>query len=139
MLCANSNAYLKKLTAKKNRDLHSKSSSSISLSAHTFKKGVIITARVHPSESNASHVMKGVIDYLIADTREARILRKNFVFKIVPMLNPDGVIYGNSRCSLLGVDLNRRWNYPSSQHHPTIYYAKRAFKTFAMQHEISLF
>ena len=36
-----------------------------------------------------------------------------FVFKVVPMLNPDGVIYGNNRCSLSGVDLNRQWKRPS--------------------------
>ena len=29
--------------------------------------------------------------------------------KVVPMLNPDGVINGNYRCSLAGVDLNRVW------------------------------
>ena len=29
---------------------------------HNDKKAVIITARVHPGESNASFVMKGVID-----------------------------------------------------------------------------
>ena len=28
---------------------------------------------------------------------------------IVPMLNPDGVIIGNSRVNLGGVDMNRRW------------------------------
>jgi len=34
-------------------------------------------------------------------------LRDLYVFKIVPMLNPDGVIIGNYRCSLVGDDLNR--------------------------------
>jgi hypothetical protein len=29
------------------------------------------------------------------------------------MLNPDGVIHGNYRCSLAGVDLNRQWVNPS--------------------------
>ena len=53
-------------------------------------------------------MIKGAIDFLIGDSREAKNLRKKFVFKIVPMLNPDGVVYGNYRCSLLGVDLNRR-------------------------------
>ena len=28
---------------------------------------------------------------------------------VVPMLNPDGVIIGNNRVNLSGVDLNRRW------------------------------
>ena len=35
------------------------------------KKGVVITARVHPGESNASWMMKGVIDFLISDSVEA--------------------------------------------------------------------
>lgn len=27
----------------------------------------------------------------------------------MPMLNPDGVVYGNSRCNLSGLDINRQW------------------------------
>lgn len=66
------------------------------------KKGIFISARVHPGESNSSWMMKGLIDYLVSKTPEARALRDNFVFKIVPILNPDGVINGNYRCSLAG-------------------------------------
>ena len=66
------------------------------------KKGVFISARVHPGESNASWMMKGVIDFLVGNSPEAAALRDNFVFKIIPMLNPDGVINGNYRCSLVG-------------------------------------
>jgi len=29
---------------------------------------------------------------------------------IVPMMNPDGVICGNSRSNLSGLDINRRWD-----------------------------
>jgi hypothetical protein len=29
------------------------------------------------------------------------------------MLNPDGVIHGNYRCSLAGIDLNRVWDNPA--------------------------
>ena len=76
------------------------------------KKGIVITARVHPGETGASYMMKGVIDYLVGPSIGARILRDNFVIKIVPMLNPDGVINGNTRCSLAGVDLNRNWMDP---------------------------
>ncbi len=67
-----------------------------------------MTGRVHPGESNASYIMEGILEYLLDDNDEnAAELRKRFVFKIVPMLNPDGVIVGNYRCSLSGVDLNR--------------------------------
>uniref|UniRef100_A0A915I720 Cytosolic carboxypeptidase 1 n=1 Tax=Romanomermis culicivorax TaxID=13658 RepID=A0A915I720_ROMCU len=40
------------------------------------------------------------------------------------MLNPDGVINGNHRCSLAGQDLNRQWACPNASLHPSIYHAK---------------
>lgn len=40
------------------------------------------------------------------------------------MLNPDGVIAGNYRCGLAGVDLNRRWGKPSKRLHETVHAAK---------------
>ncbi|NXU86088.1 CBPC4 carboxypeptidase, partial [Xiphorhynchus elegans] len=55
---------------------------------------VFLTARVHPGESNASWVMKGTLEFLVSSDPIADLLRKCFIFKIVPMLNPDGVING---------------------------------------------
>ena len=52
--------------------------------------------------------MPGILHYLTGDTEAAETLRKLFIFKIVPMLNPDGVIVGNTRCNLAGADLNRQ-------------------------------
>ena len=77
------------------------------LRVHGEKKAIIITSRVHPGEPQASHMLDGLLKYLLS--KEAEELRKHFVIRIVPMLNPDGVIYGNYRCSLLGCDLNRKW------------------------------
>lgn len=51
--------------------------------------------------------MEGLIKYLVSSEPTAVVLRDRYVFKIVPMLNPDGVIIGNYRCSLSGHDLNR--------------------------------
>jgi murein tripeptide amidase MpaA len=34
-------------------------------------------------------------------------MRKNVIFKIIPMLNPDGVILGNYRTGAFGKDFNR--------------------------------
>ena len=63
---------------------------------------VVISARVHPGESNASWVMKGVIDYLTSDHLRADALRREFVFKLVPMLNPDGCIIGTDFIGIHG-------------------------------------
>ncbi len=48
---------------------------------------------MQPGESNASYGIKGMMDFLISKDPYAIQLRKFFVFKIVPMLNPDGVRY----------------------------------------------
>jgi hypothetical protein len=101
------------------------------------KEGVVITGRIHPGESNSSYMMKGVIDYLISP--EAHDLRDRYVFKIVPMLNPDGVINGNYRCSLAGCDLNRRWKYPSELLHPTVYHTKKLIKKLAAERSMALY
>uniref|UniRef100_A0A8C8SHA3 Cytosolic carboxypeptidase 1 n=1 Tax=Pelusios castaneus TaxID=367368 RepID=A0A8C8SHA3_9SAUR len=85
---------------------------------------VFLSARVHPGETNASWVMKGTLEYLMSNNPTAQSLRESFIFKIVPMLNPDGVINGNHRCSLSGEDLNRQWQHPNPDLHPTIYHAK---------------
>ena len=55
------------------------------------------------------------------------------------MLNPDGVIYGNYRCSLLGVDLNRRWPKPSKLLHPPIYYTKQLIMMFDIERNVKLY
>ncbi|KAI6234240.1 Cytosolic carboxypeptidase 1 [Aphelenchoides fujianensis] len=85
---------------------------------------VLFMARVHPGESNASWIMHGILEALTADTEVANRLRRRFVFKIIPCLNPDGVINGSHRCSLAGIDLNRVWDRPSATRHPTVFHAK---------------
>jgi hypothetical protein len=85
------------------------------------KKAIIFTARVHPGESNGSYVIQGVIEFLLSNDPAAKNLRKNFIFKIVPMLNPDGVIRGNFRMNILGKDLNRMWDEPNENICPSIY------------------
>jgi cytosolic carboxypeptidase protein 1 len=85
---------------------------------------LLSAGRVHPGESNASWIMKGILDFLTSDAPEATELRRRYVFKVVPMLNPDGVANGSHRCSLAGVDLNRRWKTPSRLLTPTVYWSK---------------
>ena len=88
----------------------------------------VITCRVHPGETNSSWMMQGILDFLMSDTADAKLLRNLYVFKIVPMLNPDGVINGNYRTSLSGSDLNRRWSRPDKVLHPTIHHTKEMIR-----------
>ena len=84
-------------------------------------------------------MMKGIIDYLVGPSLGARMLRDNFVIKVIPMLNPDGVILGNTRCSLAGVDLNRIWLDPSQKQHPTIYHMKQLLRNIQQERELFLY
>lgn len=73
------------------------------------KQGVVFTGRVHPGETVGSWMLQGVVEFLLSEDPVAKSLRNRFVFYIVPMLNPDGVIQGNYRTSLIGCDLNRKY------------------------------
>jgi hypothetical protein len=68
---------------------------------------VVVQARVHPGETASSWIVHGLISFLISRSRVANELRKRHVFKILPMANPDGVIIGNTRTTLIGKDMNR--------------------------------
>nr|CAH8873658.1 unnamed protein product [Trichobilharzia regenti] len=89
------------------------------------KRIIFVTARVHPGETPSSYVCQGFIDFMVSNHPVAKQLREHLVFKIVPMLNPDGVYLGNYRSSLMGFDLNRQWQSPSLWAHPTIYATKQ--------------
>ncbi|XP_056232120.1 cytosolic carboxypeptidase 1 isoform X1 [Seriola aureovittata] len=92
---------------------------------------IFLSARVHPGETNASWVMKGTLEFLMGTSPLAASLREAYIFKIVPMLNPDGVVNGNHRCSLSGEDLNRQWQSPNPDLHPTIYHTKSLLQYLA--------
>ncbi|KAM7392055.1 hypothetical protein PAMP_022697 [Pampus punctatissimus] len=92
---------------------------------------IFLSARVHPGETNASWVMKGTLEFLMGTSALAASLREAYIFKIVPMLNPDGVINGSHRCSLSGEDLNRQWQNPNPELHPTIFHTKSLLQYLA--------
>ncbi|CAH8850601.1 unnamed protein product [Trichobilharzia szidati] len=103
------------------------------------KRCVVITARVHPGETQGSWMMKGLIEFLISEDPDAKILRSNFVFKLVPMLNPDGVIVGNYRCSLSGCDLNRKYTSNLKKFFPTIWHTKHMIIDIMKQYEVVVY
>ncbi|KAL4504058.1 hypothetical protein ABPG72_022688 [Tetrahymena utriculariae] len=82
------------------------------------RKAIVISARIHPGESNGSYLMHGFLKYIFTD--EADEIRKKCIFKIVPMLNPDGVVLGNYRTGIAGRDLNRVFANPDKMLYPTV-------------------
>lgn len=76
-------------------------------------------ARIHPGETPASFVCQGMLEMLISSNSIASILRDNVTFKVIPMLNPDGVFLGNYRSTVMGTDLNRSWHVANQWLHPT--------------------
>ncbi len=99
----------------------------------------MITARIHPGESVSSYVSNGIVEFLLSSNEKAKKLRQHFIFKIVPMLNPDGVIHGNYRSNISGFDLNKRWQNPSKNIHSEIYYLKKMVSNLLEQNDIHLY
>lgn len=111
------------------------------------KKFFFLSARVHPGETVSSYILDGFIDFITSSDPRAiklRVIRTSansksmFVFKIIPMLNPDGYVSKNSKSSvrrghyrgdLNGVNLNRVYDNPDKSLHPTIWATKEYLKS----------
>ncbi|NXS53236.1 CBPC2 carboxypeptidase, partial [Brachypteracias leptosomus] len=103
------------------------------------KRVVVLSARVHPGETGGSWAMRGLLEFLLSGHPEARLLRRVFVFKVVPMLNPDGVIVGNSRCSLAGRDPNRAYGTALPGSFPGVWHLRAMVERVLVQREVVLF
>lgn len=88
------------------------------------KQYIVIIARQHPGEPPSSFVAEGVIAFLMSEDPSAQILRTFFVFVIIPMMNPDGVVLGNNRTGLAGTDFNRNWRSPNKETEPEVVLVK---------------
>lgn len=89
---------------------------------------IVILCRSLANASPASFMCQGFLEFLLSNHNIARVLRENFVFKIVPMVNPDGVFLGNNRCNLIGQDMNRVWHVATEYSHPEIVAIKNMLK-----------
>lgn len=82
---------------------------------------VVVIARQHAGECHGSWMVHGFLEFLTDPKDEhALALRRRFCFHVVPMVNPDGVLFGNSRCTLAGADPNRCWCDPPAAQQPEV-------------------
>jgi len=95
------------------------------------KARIWIHGRIHPSETPASYVVDGLVDYLTGDSPEARSLRRQIDAYILPFANPDGVALGYSRTNARGI--NQEINYGRGEDSTCVEVRriKRAYKRIA--------
>jgi hypothetical protein len=84
------------------------------------KKVAWLMARQHAWEAGTSWVAEGAIRYLLSADSGAARLRDELIFKIFPMVDPDGVARGGVRFNAHGYDLNRNWDAVKSNLMPEI-------------------
>jgi len=73
------------------------------------KTVIYIIGRQHSAETASSHMLRGLVNFLISADPTAERLRDDFVWYIVPMVNPDGVYLGSSRATADLRNANRDW------------------------------
>jgi predicted deacylase len=84
------------------------------------KSGVWVVGRQHPGEPEGSYMLEGFLEWVLGTDAQARDLRKRAEINVIGFLNPDGVLAGNQRVNLAGLDLNRVWSDPDPSTAPTI-------------------
>lgn len=75
------------------------------------KKRIWLQARTHPAETGSSFLLEGLINFLLSEQMSAQKMREHFIYNIIPMHNPDGVVVGNYRTNIDSIDLERNWIY----------------------------
>ena len=90
------------------------------------KKVYFLSSRVHPGETPAAHVFNGFLKLILSkDDPRAVELRRLYVFKMIPILNPDGVRRGHYRTDSRGINLNRVYCTPNPEFHSPIFASRK--------------
>jgi|GEM_PF-2387272 len=90
---------------------------------------VWLMARQHSMETPASFILQELMEFLTDQTDPlADRMRRTTIYKILPMVNVDGVAEGYSRHNVMGFNLNRCWAYDSLHigEQPEVYACHRA-------------
>jgi len=122
-------------TSVEGRELHLLTITEFAAESAAPPPTVWLMCRQHAWESGTSFVGEGAIRFLLSE--EAAPLRRSLVFKILPMMDPDGCARGGVRFNRHGYDVNRNWDTadPENPEHrrlmPEICAAKKVIHAFS--------
>ena len=104
------------------------------------KKVAWLMFRQHSWEAGSSWAGEGAIRFLLSSDPRAERIRGMYVFRILPMCDPDGVARGGVRFNLHGFDLNRNWDAVDAARMPEIAAQRKAVLDWVDSgHRIDLF
>ena len=101
------------------------------------KNIIFITARVHPGETPGTLIFNGILKTLI--NKENPLNNKlldNFVFKLIPIINVDGVSNGYFRLDQDGFNLNRCYLNPNQKINPENFAITKLFYFYASKFKV---
>ncbi len=90
------------------------------------RPAVWLMFRQHSWESGSSFVGEGLVRWLLGNSPQAQAARRDFIWKILPAADPDGLAHGGVRFNRNGYDLNRNWDRVLPEKMPEIAAQQRA-------------
>ncbi len=85
------------------------------------KKVIWLITGQHPEETNSMWQLRYMMEFLLNETNEIAIKYRNkYIWKIFPMMNPDGIYHGFSRYNANLKDLNREWDNEEGNYEPEV-------------------
>ncbi|CAL4122745.1 unnamed protein product, partial [Meganyctiphanes norvegica] len=91
------------------------------------KRAIVLTARVHPGETPASWMMKGVLDFLTSEQHKAQEFRKQFIFISIPSMSTDRLLSAEPRCLVSNKMLLLPWPMRLSVGYDFVGHLEKAF------------
>lgn len=105
-----------------------------------LKPVIFLVGRVHAGAAPASHMLQGILDKLTEfGDPQTETLLENYVFQILPMLNPDGVARGYWMRDTLGLNLDNHYEDPWADVHPTVWATREAVLDCHRQGRLNMF
>jgi hypothetical protein len=102
------------------------------------KKVVIISARVHPSETASSYMFEGFLNTFLNKTQEVQEFLDEHVLVMIPVLNPDGVVNGFTRSDVNGLNLNANYKL-ADLNTPSIYALKKMIRYMNQRNGVNFY